>query len=88
MKLGVPPLPGSAEDAVELDVIHFIFENELPIVKELRNNPDYVESKVYENYSEEDKEHRLTSGPLRGSRGVALQVGLCACSLHPRVLTG
>ncbi|RJE19702.1 thioesterase family [Aspergillus sclerotialis] len=44
-----------------------------PEVRKLRENPDYVESSVYENYSEEERAHRLSSGPLRGSRGLALQ---------------
>lgn len=88
MKLGAPPIPGTDEDGIELDVIRYLFENDLPTVKNLRNNPDYVESEVYKNYSEEDKAHRLTSGPLRGSRGVALQVGLRPCTVLPRILAG
>lgn len=75
-KIGAPPLPGTGEDASEMRAIRYIFDNGLPIVNELRRNPDYVESEVYENYSEEDRTHRLSSGPLRGSRGFALQVGL------------
>jgi hypothetical protein len=78
VKIGEPPAPGTEEDAVELEVIRYIFENDLPTVKDLRNNPDYVESEVYENYSDEEKAHRLSSGPLRGSKGFALQVGLFA----------
>lgn len=73
-KMGTPITPGTEEDASELKVIRYIFETGLPIVRNLRNNPDYVESEVYENYSEEERAHRLTSGPLRGSRGFALQV--------------
>lgn len=75
-KIGAPPLPGTEEDASEMRAIRYVFDNSLPVVVELRRNPDYVESEVYENYSEEDKAHRLSSGPLRGSRGLALQVGL------------
>lgn len=74
--VSAPPMPGSVEDLARLDVINSVYENSLPLVKELRENPDYVESNVYGNYSEEDKIGRLTSGPLRGSRGLALQVRL------------
>lgn len=74
-KIGPPPAPGTDEDAVELDVIRYLYETDLQVVKEQRNNPDCVESEVYENYSGEEKAHRLTSGPLSGSRGFGLQVG-------------
>lgn len=52
-----------------------IFDKATPIVQLLREDPDWEESDVYGNYSLEDKEHRLTSGPLKGSRGLGLQVG-------------
>ena len=52
-----------------------IFDQATPIVQGLREDPDWEESDVYGNYSLEDKDHRLTSGPLRGSRGLGLQVG-------------
>ncbi|GFG10530.1 uncharacterized protein C26H8.11c [Aspergillus lentulus] len=72
-KVSAPAVPGTVEDAAKLEEITHVFEHGLPIVQELRNNPDYVESNAYEGFSEEDKAHRLTSGPLRGSRGLALQ---------------
>jgi hypothetical protein len=73
------PKPGSVEDTCEMQKIRYKFENELPIVKQLRMDPDWSEVYVYGNYSEEDKEQRLTSGPLGGSGGLAMQV--CDLSL-------
>lgn len=49
--------------------------NYYPLVSDLRKDPDYVEWEAYENFTDEEKAHRLSSGPLRGSRGFALQVG-------------
>ena len=76
MQVSAPPVPGSFEDIAMLEEIHHAYENCLPLVQDLRKNPDYVEANVYGNYSEEDKIGRLTSGPLSGSRGLALQVCL------------
>ncbi|KAL2842215.1 HotDog domain-containing protein [Aspergillus pseudoustus] len=67
------PLPGSEEDEYRMDRIEMFFEERLPIVKQLREDPDYVEVDVYGNYSWVDKEQRLTSGPLSGSGGLAFQ---------------
>lgn len=76
---GNPPMPGTDEDSIRMKAIESLF-NRWPDVRKLRENPDYVESPVYENYSEEERAHRLSSGPLHGSRGLALQVGL---PIHP-----
>lgn len=74
-----PPLPGSIEDQAEMQQIQRRFTLGLPIVQELRENPDYVETDAYEDFSVESKAERLTSGALAGSRGLALQVsGLAA----------
>ncbi|KAA8643441.1 hypothetical protein EYZ11_008418 [Aspergillus tanneri] len=72
-QISEPAEPGTDEDIARLEGIYREYENGLPIVRQLRSDPDYVESDVYGNYSEEDKIGRLTSGPLRGSRGLALQ---------------
>lgn len=73
-KVSAPPRPGSDEDRRRLEGIQHVYEHQLPIVKKLRNNPDYIEDNVYVNYSDDDKMNRFTSGLLRGSRGVAFQV--------------
>lgn len=82
-KVAAPPVPGSLEDTIVMEELGRIYEKAIPIVMELRSNPDYEESNVYGNYTEDEKEHRLTSGPLRGSRGLAVQVGysILFCSL-------
>ncbi|KAJ5945986.1 hypothetical protein N7454_002825 [Penicillium verhagenii] len=71
-KIGLPAQPGSREDKIYLEEIQTVFEG-LPIVKELRDNPDCVESGVYEGLPEKSKAHRLTSKALAGSRGIGLQ---------------
>ena len=75
--LGGAPAPGSEEDKREIGKILRFYGEALPIVRELRHDPDYIELDVYENFTEEQKMHNLTSGPLRGSGGVPLQVGFC-----------
>ncbi|KAJ5484758.1 hypothetical protein N7539_004746 [Penicillium diatomitis] len=72
-KVAAPPTPGSEIDKLQLQDIQQVFDRGLPIVQKLRSDPDFVESGVYENYSEESKQHRLTTGPLAGSRGFGLQ---------------
>lgn len=73
-KLAIPLVPGTKEDTSALERLQLVFDRATPVLMELRNNPDYEESDVYGNYSEEEKSSRLTSGPLRGTRGLALQV--------------
>lgn len=75
-KLAIPSVPGTTEDTNALERLQPVFDKATPVVMALRENPDYEESDVYGNYSEEDKASRLTSGPLRGIRGLALQVWL------------
>jgi hypothetical protein len=75
-KVSAPPAPGTPEDAREMKQIQETL-NILPIVRKLRNDPEYVEWEAFAGYSEEEKQHRLTSGPMRGSRGLALQVSFC-----------
>ncbi|KAJ5632635.1 hypothetical protein N7490_008974 [Penicillium lividum] len=73
-KISLPPQPESTEDKVLLEEIQSVFDRGLPIVQELRSNPDYVESGAYEGIPEENKAQRLTSKALAGSRGIGLQV--------------
>ncbi|KAL2830223.1 HotDog domain-containing protein [Aspergillus cavernicola] len=67
------PLSGSEEDEAIMERLNLIHETGLDIVKKLREDPAYIETDVYGNYSGEEKDQRLTSGPLAGSRGIALQ---------------
>lgn len=83
-KIATPPAPGSLEDQLEIQEVQRVFDIGLPIVQELRRNPDYVEKDVYENFSDEHKTHRLTSGPMAGSRGLGLQVGFSFSYQRPR----
>ncbi|KAL2002232.1 hypothetical protein VTN02DRAFT_379 [Thermoascus thermophilus] len=68
----VPPAPDTDEDAALIEKISRTLET-YPITRELRKNPDYVEWDAYGSLSDEKKAHRLTSGPLRGARGLAVQ---------------
>ncbi|KAJ5571397.1 hypothetical protein N7535_005057 [Penicillium sp. DV-2018c] len=72
-KVSAPPAPGTLEDQAELHEIQRVFDIGLPIVQELRRDPDYVEKEVYQNFEDEHKTHRLTSGPMAGSRSLGLQ---------------
>ncbi|KAL4805826.1 HotDog domain-containing protein [Aspergillus unguis] len=65
-------VPGSEADEDQLRQIHYVY-NGLGLVRKLRGDPDYIEAPVYGNWSSEDKKQRLTSGPLSGSGGLALQ---------------
>jgi ubiquitin carboxyl-terminal hydrolase 14 len=75
-----PPEPGTAEDELELQNLREEFE-ELEVVADMREDPDFVEWEAYSNWMRGDKEHRLTSGPMSGSRGLAIQVG-CLVFFH------
>lgn len=87
-KVAAPPDPGSSEDVAEMQQIQRAFEIGLPLVQELRKNPDYVETDVYENFAEKHRTHRLTSGPLAGSRGLGLQVSCLSISDVPAEVAG
>lgn len=71
-----PAAPGTPEDEQRMQQIQAIL-GLLPLVRRLRDDPNYSEWQAYDGFSEEDKTHRLTSGPLRGSRGLAVQVRSC-----------
>jgi hypothetical protein len=73
LQLSTPLSPGTEEDVQETKRIRRLFGT-LPIVQELRRDSDYAEWEAYSSLSEELKKNRLTSGPMKGSRGLALQV--------------
>ncbi|KAM5462568.1 hypothetical protein MauCBS54593_007924 [Microsporum audouinii] len=64
--------PDSPEDAEITAALNAHFDK-LEIVKELRANPAYTEWEPYGNLTEEERRRRLTSGCLRGSRGLSCQ---------------
>ncbi|CRG86225.1 hypothetical protein PISL3812_03228 [Talaromyces islandicus] len=67
-----PAAPGTAEDTQRIEELQRLVDY-LPVVQKLRKDPNYEEWDAYESFSDEDKEKRLSSGPLKGSRGLALQ---------------
>lgn len=83
-KISPPPQPGSPMDRIYMEEIQAVYEGGLPIVQELRHNPDWEESGVYQGMPAESKAHRLTSSALAGSRGIALQVSCHGCQ-HTRL---
>lgn len=70
--------PDSPEDIAAREKLEAKFDN-LDVVKELREDPDYEEWEPYGNFLPEEKDRRLTSGALKGTRGVSMQV----CVLVP-----
>lgn len=66
-------MPESEVDILLMEDVAKMFDK-LPLVRRLRSDADYVEAHVYGNYSDEDKDQRLTSGPFRGSGRLAIQV--------------
>ncbi|OAL63726.1 ubiquitin C-terminal hydrolase [Trichophyton rubrum] len=64
--------PASPEDIEITTSLNSRFD-QLEIVKRLREDPDYTEWEPYGNFTEEEKKARLTSGCLRGSRGLSCQ---------------
>lgn len=68
------PEPGSPQDKTKLAAIVKRFEAQ-EVVKTMRESGDWKEWEAYSNLEPGDRMHRLTSGPLSGSRGLALQVG-------------
>ncbi|GAD97882.1 thioesterase family protein [Paecilomyces variotii No. 5] len=71
--IATPPEPDTEEDLELRRSIESAYER-LPIVQAMRDDPDFEkEWTAYSNFSDEEKEHRLTSGPLKGGRGLAMQ---------------
>ncbi|KAI9370658.1 HotDog domain-containing protein [Aspergillus egyptiacus] len=67
-----PAKPGSQVDQEMMRDLQEGFDY-LPVVQLLRKDPNYIETDVYGNYSGDEKDQRLTSGPLAGSRGLGMQ---------------
>ncbi|EED19338.1 thioesterase family protein [Talaromyces stipitatus ATCC 10500] len=67
-----PTEPDSVQDVKYVKLIGKLLDN-LPATWEARSDPRFVEWEAYDGFSNGDKERRLTSGPLRGSRGLAVQ---------------
>lgn len=65
--------PDSPEDVEAQKRLQAKFDR-LEIVQKLREDPEYVEWEAYGNFSPEEKEKRLTSGALKGTRGISMQV--------------
>lgn len=68
-----PAEPGSKEDATQLERLRKLVDH-LPVVQGLRLDPMCDEWDAYEDFV--DKERRLTSGPLKGSRALGVQVSI------------
>lgn len=68
-----PAEPGSKEDAAQLERLRKLVDR-LPVVQKLRLDPMCDEWDAYEDFV--DKERRLTSGPLKGSRALGVQVSI------------
>ena len=63
------PLPGTPEDEALSSWIFSRAEN-LPIVKSLSSDPNFVSWPAYSAFAEHERPHRMTTGPLGGSRGL------------------
>lgn len=67
------PVPGSDHDAVLLDALH-AQADALPIVRELRAHAaDWKEWPAYSAIRSPHREHRLSTGPMAGARGLGVQ---------------
>lgn len=63
------PLPGTPADLAFTSFLHAEAEK-LPIVQSLSSDPTFSSWSAYSILSPEKAQHRLTSGPLSGSRGL------------------
>lgn len=71
----IPPPPfhrGSTGDELLLERVSAALES-LPLVKELRDSPNVREWTAYSSLTAQERAHRLTSGPMGGSAGIAIQ---------------
>ncbi|PGH14635.1 hypothetical protein AJ79_02970 [Helicocarpus griseus UAMH5409] len=62
----------AAGEAKEISRLRWLM-GKLRVVQKLRADPDYVERDAYDNFAEEEKPHRLTSGPMSGFSKISLQ---------------
>lgn len=63
------PLPGTPADENQIAAITKLAEN-LPLVQSLSSDPNWTWHDAYHGFPAEEKPHRLTTGPLGGSRGI------------------
>jgi hypothetical protein len=63
------PVPGSKEDKM---MVAFITKQakKLPLVKALSEDPEWTYHDAYSGVAPEEREHRLSTGPLGGSRAI------------------
>lgn len=67
------PLPGTEEDTILINTLD-AQADALPIVLELRaHNADWKEWPAYSNIRPPHREHRLSTGPMAGARGLGVQ---------------
>jgi acyl-coenzyme A thioesterase PaaI-like protein len=66
---GPLPAPGTPEDAALTAHIHKRAA-QLPIVQALSEDPEWRSWDAYSTFTPEEKLHRITTGPLGGSRGI------------------
>ena len=68
-----PPIPNSPMDLLLVSRLRATFDT-LPITRLLRSQPDvWREWEAYDDATADRKAHRLTSGPMSGGRGLAVQ---------------
>jgi len=63
------PLPGTKEDEALVGYIHSL-ANKLPLVESLSTDPNWRSWDAYSAFTAEERPHRITTGPLGGSRGL------------------
>lgn len=63
------PLPDTHEDKLMVEYLRKAAE-QLPLVKSLIEDPNWVHHEAYDGFGDEEKSHRLTTGVLAGARGV------------------
>ncbi|TAQ88712.1 hypothetical protein B7494_g2951 [Chlorociboria aeruginascens] len=67
-----PPEPDTEKDKKMVSYITSEAEK-IPLVQSLSTDPDWKTWEAYSSFAPEDRKHRLTTGPLGGSRGLGFQ---------------